>query len=156
MTTKIDGVQLFKNIAQHAELFRPIEKDIITSASALVGKFLKQKNLDVEALRSLRAAITADVLLLTIDGLNERDVRTLTKKVDKHYPDLTEASASTLRAHLSDLASSAKDIHAKPEKAGSPKKSTNAGKGKSAKKLKDEAAASWPTSMEATPGRRRK
>ncbi|MFT4078867.1 hypothetical protein [Rhodomicrobium sp.] len=156
MTSKIDGVQLFKDIARHAELFKPIEKDIANSASALLGKFLKQKNIDVETLRSLNAAITSKALLLTIDGLNEKDIKALTKKIDKHYPGLTEASASTLRAHLSDLASSAKDIHAKSEKATSSKKPTNAGKGKTAKKPKDDVTASWPTAMEALPSRRRK
>jgi hypothetical protein len=151
MTTTIDGFQLLKSIGQNETLFLSIEKDVNKAGFNLAKKYLKSKGLDLVSLRAFRAAITDKVLLLLFDGFAPKEIRAITKKLDKYYPNVAETDVATLRSHLYRLASSPLAPYPKPAPATRSKKPAS-NKGTPATKAR---GAKWAESMEAKPSRRR-
>ena len=153
MTTTFNGYLLLQAISQNEALFAGIEKDISKASVSLAKKFLKVKALDADKLRAFRSAVTDEVLLLLLDDLADKEVQALTKKIDKHYPNLGDADARALRIHLHQIASSQQNPSPKPPAGKRPNTSADADKGKRAAKQKP--VAKWAESMGAIPGRRR-
>jgi hypothetical protein len=155
MRTAIDGFEILRAIGHNSELFRSLRSEVDKFALALLKKHLKAKAMNIDAFHALQGAVSRDVLSLFLEELSEAELKSFTKKLDRHYPELASANASLFRKHLRALAVSEIEPSPKPVKAKKPAASKAGSVEKKAKPAKTSAPAQWPESMSAKPSRLR-
>ena len=99
MNTVIDGFSLLKAVGQYPELFSSLAADARKAALAISKKFLKGKGIGLEELKSFQRAVGGQTFALILEELNDKELRTLTKKIDKYYPNLADEKPIGLRSH---------------------------------------------------------
>jgi hypothetical protein len=154
MSTTINGFDLLQAIGQHPDTFADLSSDINKAAVALLKKHFKSKTMKLDVLRASRNALTPDVLALGLENLNEKELRTLARKLDNHHPDTASGNAQWLRRHIRALAASEAEPSAKPVRARRSTAQTSAKENKKAP-TKSDTTPHWPESMRAKPSRRR-
>jgi hypothetical protein len=104
MSIALDGFEIFRQLGKHAEVFAPIRADVDKQARTLVVKCLKAKAVGLEALRDIRKALGKEQFELLLEGLKDAEAKSVLTRIDKHHPELKNASANWRRQHLGALA----------------------------------------------------
>ncbi|ACA16331.1 hypothetical protein M446_1848 [Methylobacterium sp. 4-46] len=115
MALEIDGLAILCAIAETPQAFPAIRHDVAKAAQALVVRQLKAKDMTVDGLRRVQAALGPHPLALLVDGLTDAEVKTLVTRFDKHGAALKAGGAVELRRRLLALAGGAAP-EAKPVK----------------------------------------
>lgn len=152
MSTTIDGFKIFSAIGGRPDLFKTLRADVDKAAGGMIRKQLKDKNTGVQDFRAIRLAIGSDIFDLTIDGLSDKELMAIVKKLDKYHPELPTADAKWLGRHLRDLSASNSEPSEKPVPVAKPPRVVSAGR---AKPSKPKAVPAFPKSMSAKPSRLR-
>jgi hypothetical protein len=124
MSIALDGFEVFQKLGEHAEVFAPIRADIDKQARALVVKCLKAKAVGPTALCNIRKALGKEQFELLIEGLKDAEVKSVLTRIDKHHPEIKNASVTWRRQHLGALADGSSTPHlpvAKAKKASKKK-----------------------------------
>lgn len=104
MALAIDGYAVLGRIAATPQAFADIRTDVTKAAQALVFAQLKAKSADIDTLRAVRIALSAEPFALVIEALKDAQVKTLVAKFDKHNAEMKTATAQARRRHLCVLA----------------------------------------------------
>lgn len=145
MSTSVDGFGLLRAMGQHPDLFSAYRSEAKKAALALLKKKLKAKSTDLSEFRALWAAISSEQMAYVLDELNDKELGSLTKKFDRHYPGQADANGKQFRNHLRALATN----QAEP----APKVVTT--RQAASRPAKPKQSSGLPKSMSAKPSRRR-
>lgn len=145
--TTFDGFALFTAIGSNPEAFAAAASLVDQAAPKILFAALKHKELTLPLLAAIKTAVGPQNFDLALDTLGDRDLKTLLKKVDGHWPEAKTADSDALRGHVVALADNCIKPAPKPEKPEKPSK-----KARAARPAKAEAAG-WPSAMSARPRR---
>lgn len=104
MALAIDGYAVLGRIGASPNAFADIRTDVTKAAQTLVFAQLKAKSSDIDALRAVRKALSAEPFALIVEALKDAQVKTLVTKFDKHNAEIKTATAQQRRRHLCVLA----------------------------------------------------
>jgi hypothetical protein len=149
MKVVIDSYSLLGAIGLHRDAFAGIDTLVQKQATALLTAQLKHKSLDLDAFRTIVAAIGSESFELYLDTADDKLLKGIAKKLDQHAPVSKCDEDDALRAHLIDLAGRRVEPTAKTLK--SPKPAKKAAKARSI----DAHDASQPHAIATKPPRRR-
>ncbi|ACL55703.1 hypothetical protein [Methylobacterium nodulans] len=107
MALEIDGLAILCAIAEAPQAFPAIRQDVGKVAQSLVTKQLKAKDLTLDALRQLQAALGPQPLALVVESLSDAEVRTLVTRLDRTNAALKAATPVEHRRRLLALAAGA-------------------------------------------------
>lgn len=121
MALSIDGFAVLATIGREPALFSDIRSEAAKAAQALLAKQLKAKALTVAGLRRIEEALGGETFSLVVDGLSDADVKSLATRLDRHHPEMKDATAERRRRHVMALATGTEPAE-KPKKAAAAKK----------------------------------
>lgn len=121
MALSIDGFAVLATIGRKPDLFPDIRSEAAKAAQALLAKQLKAKTLTVTGLRGIEGALGRETFSLVLDALSDADVKSLATRLDKHHPEIKDATAGRRRRHIVALAAGAEPAE-KPKKAAAAKR----------------------------------
>ena len=104
MALDLDGFAALRSIGSNPRAFSNIALEAGKTARLLVLKQLKAKESNARVLRDVRKALGSEQFGLLLDGLGEREVKTLVGKCDKYHPELKDSDARWRLQHLRGLA----------------------------------------------------
>lgn len=104
MKVVIDSYSLLGAIGLHRDAFAGIDALVQKQATALLTAQLKHKSLDLDAFRTIVAAIGSESFELYLDTADDKLLKGIAKKLDQHAPVSKCDEDDALRAHLIDLA----------------------------------------------------
>lgn len=139
MALDLDGFAALRSIAAHPRAFQDIPLEASKAARSLVLKQLKAKGSDAKTLHNVRKALGTEQFSLLLDGIAEKDVKSLLSKFDKHHPELKESNARWRLQHLRSLADGTLDPVAKPQPAPKRRKATRKPKASEIERLSSKA-----------------
>lgn len=116
MAIDIDGYAVLGAIARNPESFPAIRNDVSKVARTLVVKQLKEKAIQVAALRAILQAVGLDSFNLILDLMSDPDIKSLVGKVDKQNAEVKSGTPQSQRRHVSELACGQVDPSAKKAK----------------------------------------
>lgn len=131
MALELDGFETWRAIADHPLLFAPLRPEASKGARTALSKLFKSRAIAVPELRQIMSALGRDIVALVINGMKDREVKTMVGRLDKHHPEQKAASAEWRRRHLLTLARGDVEPVAKPAPAG---RSRSGGRPKSRRK----------------------
>ena len=112
----IDGLAVLRAIVGHAQSFPDIGKEINKVARSLTTKQLKAKSMSLDKARTIRDAIGGPAFVLVVDGMTDAETKALATKLDRHHPELEDATADWRRRRIIALAGSEAQPEPKPAK----------------------------------------
>lgn len=104
MKVVIDSYSLLGAIGLHRDAFAGIDVLVQKQATALLTAQLKHKSLDLDAFRTVVAAIGSESFELYLDTADDKLLKGIAKKLDQHAPVSKSDEDDVLRTHLIDLA----------------------------------------------------
>ena len=104
MKVVIDSYGLLGAIGRHRDAFAGIDALVKKQAAALITAQLKHKSLDLNAFRSIVAAIGSESFELFLDTADDKLLKGIAKKLDQYAQVTKSGDDDALRAHLIDLA----------------------------------------------------
>lgn len=122
MKVVIDSYGLLAAIGRHRDAFAGIDALVQKQATALLTAQLKHKSLDLDAFRTIVAAIGSESIELYLDTADDTLLKGIAKKLDQHAPVAKSDEGDALRAHLIDLADRRVEPTAKTLKTPKPAK----------------------------------
>ena len=146
-----NGAAILAAIAQKPAEFSFSETQVNDLAMSLLVTKLKDKELNVEQLRTMAVAIGDSDFKLVLEHLPDKDMTALLKCLDAKNPDLKGADAIWTRDRTSALILGGADPSTPPAKAKAPARSTGSKTGKAlqSKALKPRAPKKAPVKKEA-------
>ncbi|MGY2053012.1 hypothetical protein [Methylobacterium sp. JK268] len=104
MALEIDGLAILCAIAEAPEAFPAIRADVAKAARILATKQLKARDMTLEGLRQMQAALGSQPLALLVEGLSDAEVRGLAARFDPHNAGLRTAGPVAQRRRFLALA----------------------------------------------------
>jgi len=104
MNVVIDSYALLGAIGRHRDAFAGIDNLVKKQAAALLTAQLKHKSLDLNAFRSMVAAIGSESFELFLDTADVKLLKGIAKKLDQHAEATKSGNDDALRIHLTGLA----------------------------------------------------
>lgn len=104
MAADLDGFAILRRIGEEPERFGPVRGAVQAAARALLLDAVGAAAPGLSGLRDVLATVGEPGLRLLLDGLAERPLRALARRLDRHNPDLRVAAEDALRDHLCRLA----------------------------------------------------
>lgn len=126
----VNGSAVLAAVAQKPTEFSFSEAQINDLAMSVLVTKLKDKDLKVEQLRRMAAAVGHSDFKLVLEHLPEKDATALLKRLDAKNPDLKGADAAWTRDRASALILGGADPSAPPVKTKAPARSTGSKTGK--------------------------
>ena len=154
MTVALDGFAIVRAVGENPSVFADARAQVQKAALAIVGAQLKGKMLNLQKVSEVRQTLGAATFELLLDHLPDKQVATITKKLDPNNLDQKVANGAWHRNHIDALASGAAEPAPKAVKAPAKKKGAAPKKKSRSRRITEENF--YPTSMAEAVGSRKK
>ncbi|WP_407529308.1 hypothetical protein [Methylobacterium oryzisoli] len=112
MAAEVDGLAILCAITETPQAFPAIRRELNKAAQLLVTKQIKARDLTLDDLRHVRAALGPQPFALVLDGMKDSEIRNLARRLDRHDPGLGTATPADHRRRLLALAAGADPVPA--------------------------------------------
>lgn len=153
MTVALNGFEIVSAVGENPSVFSDVRVAVQKAALAIVGAQLKCKTLNLEKVGEVRRTLGASTFSLLLEHVPDKQLATITKKLDPHNSDLKGADGTWLRRRIDALASGAAEPVPKAAKAPAKKKAAAAKKKSNSRRITEENF--YPTSMTAVGSRKK-
>ncbi len=104
MALTLDGYDVLRKIGTSPTIFPALKTELAKNAEALIKKQLKDKNLDLMGFRALGNVLGEETVALVLELSKPAEVKSLAKKIDKHWVAAVGNEGLSARRRMLDLA----------------------------------------------------
>ena len=104
MALTLDGYDVVSKIGASPTIFPALKAELAKNAEALIKKQLKDKNLDLVGLRAVGNTLGEETIALVLELSKPAEVKSIAKKIDKHWVASVGNESLSTRRRLLDLA----------------------------------------------------
>jgi len=142
---RVDGYDILRSVAGHAELFSNARDAVDKAALDILAAELEAKTFDLDRLKRTCNVLGSDTLALVLQHFPDTVPKALIDRIDPHHPNAATENPAWTRSHVVALATGV----ARPEPKPQLTKTKTASKAKKKRKPQDDLTEKifWATSV---------